>query len=982
MSNRPQIQLPCLLLDDRNEHRLPSGSGHLARLNVSVSEEQLRSMKICDFLLYAQKTQRLVCNTGDCPACRRLGQIIVKSAYLIRYPIENVTIKTYQDILDLKSNALDTVRFMESHSPIAEYTLKDQSTVVLECTFDGTPDPLLVPSTTLKRAGSPIAGSHKRPKLSMFLSPPPQHGIFFIPAKENSTQPVRLLPPSFKFPHYLSHEGAPLLDKSRFVPPAMQLIEFNSYLSLILPPGSGKTTYLSMLSTWADCKTSDSVNKTVFEKLQIKQELWNPVTDKPTGAEKGRREYLAMCFDFADMAGGADDEYSVAGRVQTYLRDTMVLFAEKYSNELGDIRDKLARISLTYPETPSLKMIHLILDAAAVRQKKILIIVDHWDFPILRSLPVLGSDEARSGIFIPRMMAFVQHIVEGNKKVSTQKLATLLISGNIPYVHFDSKPRFHNLAMTKRMDGAFGVAAQELQGIYNILRACTAQPELELSQEHFDLGFFTPLAPKPSSSGASFLPQGFFNFCTVLGYLDYKFELGGAHVANQSNSYLPVIARRCPRLLEYSSLRCGRQVTITPFEEISVKSLFSESFWRHDRNLWKLLYYLGGLKATPSEQGPDMVWNLSIPSKAARRLLFGHLRKVPTSWVEESRRERVLRALLECCPGPFTDTLTTFMSYTPLLGFDKMTEAVFQAIVDTYMYEADGTQDSDDTYIDKYFTQLGIITTGRKTQASSSESPAFGQKPGGSSKAAGKQPGGSSKAAGKQPERGPYMASRKPPAASFEVAGASSSKKAQSEYGYADSFLCNLRVHPRRVLVIELKYVSLWAILRAKYKSERDCNNALLNTKDDPTKFRRSCLAEILRIEKMSLQDLRALDFFYWKKNDSGGPALGVSTTVGDREKDGISQLRSYLDAVILGKLTPVEKARIFWSGVSDPKEADEVIGLVVTGVGRRVITTQVEPTVDIFQPQEELPSGVKGYRFKGKKGWVGTFERLVENYQ
>ncbi|KAJ7225373.1 hypothetical protein GGX14DRAFT_556176 [Mycena pura] len=852
--------------------------------------------------------------------------------------LENVAIKTYQDILDLKSKALGVVRFMESHSPITEYiqSTVDQSTatVVLECTFDEPPSPPPpVPSGALKRAGSPIAGSNKRPKL--FLTPPPssQQGIFFIQAKENTAQPVRLLPLSFKFPQYLSYEGTPFVDKSRFVLPAMQLFENYSYWSLILLPGSGKTTYLSMLSTWADCMTSDTVNKTAFEKLQIQHALWDPIGEKATGAEKGRREYLVMSFDFADMAGGADDEYSVAGRIQTYLRDTMALFAKKYSKELGHIRLE-PYISLIYPETPSLNMIQLILQAAAGRQKKILIILDHWDLSILLSLPVLGSDEAHSGNFISGLKAFVKRIVQSNEDV---KVATLLISGNIPYVHVDSKPRFYNLALHKLMDGAFGVAAQELQGIYNILRVCTAQPELELSQEHFDLGFFTPLAPKPSTG---FLPQGFFNFCVVLGYLNYKFDLGGAHnQSNSYNSYLPVIARRCPRLLEYSSLRFGRQVMITPFAELSLVS-----FWRHDRELWKLLYYLGGLKATPSGQGPDMVWNLGITSKVARKLvryfpefpvrtlkwaqLLQDLPKVPTSWVKDSRHERVLRALLEGCPGQFTDTLATFMSYTPLLGFDKMTEAVFQAIMDTYMYAADGTQDdTHSSYLAKYFSQVGIIT-GKRTQVLSSESLAFEQKL-----------GGSSKAAGKQPERGSYTTSRKPPAASSEAS--SSMKAAQSEYGYADGFLCHLRVHPRRVVIIELKYVSLWAIFRAK-----------------------------------------ALKFFYREKNDSNGPATGITISVGKHEEDGIEQLGSYLDAVMLGKLTPVEKVRISLSNVSDPKEADEVIGFVVTGVGRRVFATQVEPTVDIFQLQEELPQGVKGYQFKGKGGWVATFERLPDNYK
>src|ERR1700761_5495284 len=130
----------------------------------------------------------------------------------------------------------------------------------------------------------------------------------------------------------------------------------------------------------------------------------------------------------------------------------------------------------------------------------------------------------------------------------------------------------------------------------------------------------------------------------------------------------------------------------------------------------------------------------------------------------ESSLEVVLRALLERNCYPLERALSSILSRTPLLGFERMSEAVFQAILDTYV-AADPRRPHETTpkYLNHYFSQLGVQITTRPGQTYNAGDL-------------------------RQSGLGPY--------------------------GYMDAFLCGLlSLHPKRAVAIELKYISLWSLI-------------------------------------------------------------------------------------------------------------------------------------------------------------------------
>ncbi|KAJ7212914.1 hypothetical protein GGX14DRAFT_445576 [Mycena pura] len=248
MSDTPPpglIRLSCLLLDDRNLHLSSS------ELNVDLPAAEIKEMQVSKFLLKAQEAHPI------CDFCFDSLPIMVKSAYVLYYSIDFARpLFLTGTILTLQDTVPGNLKFMTSDFPLSQFIGDDginapKLTIILECTFD-TKRP--VP----KRDRSPGVSedaNNKRPRITLSQLAEHHPELLLLPDNENAVTPINLLPRSFSFSSYPSHAGVFLVDKSRFIVPAVKALMTHRFCTLALPPGSGKTVFVSMLHAWLDHDT-------------------------------------------------------------------------------------------------------------------------------------------------------------------------------------------------------------------------------------------------------------------------------------------------------------------------------------------------------------------------------------------------------------------------------------------------------------------------------------------------------------------------------------------------------------------------------------------------------------------------------------------------------------------------------------------------------------------------------------------------------
>jgi hypothetical protein len=169
--------------------------------------------------------------------------------------------------------------------------------------------------------------------------------------------------------------------------------------------------------------------------------------------------------------------------------------------------------------------------------------------------------------------------------------------------------------------------------------------------------------------------------------------------------------------------------------------------------------------------------------------------------------------------------------------------------------------------------------------------------------------------------------------------------------------------------------MSIHGVYRALYQSETECHAAVYGSDGEGPKFRRKCLQKIEELEKLSIEELGQLKYWYWDSDAREGKYVLIETIFNNAK----IQLRSYLNAIVCGKaddgtkgITRAEK-RIEVTTPANPADVDEVIGFIVSAIGRRIITIAVEPDVQNTKYKYSAPAGGMGLR---------NYERRSKDYE
>ncbi|KAJ7739023.1 hypothetical protein DFH07DRAFT_79199 [Mycena maculata] len=186
------------------------------------------------------------------------------------------------------------------------------------------------------------------------------------------------------------------------------------------------------------------------------------------------------------------------------------------------------------------------------------------------------------------------------------------------------------------------------------------------------------------------------------------------------------------------------------------------------------------------------------------------------------------------------------------------------------------------------------------------------------------------------------------------------SQAGQGRYGYLDIFMCGFR----RVVAIELKYISLCSLFRAAMME----TNGSIDTEFD----RETSLLKIEEIAKLPIEKLGLLKYHYYDRKAK----TPVTRRINELFKEGVIQLKSYMNAIADGEATNDAKKGITRAErrvqvAKTAKDADEIIGFVVCGIGRRIITIPVEPDVQNTK-----------YQYRAQPGWQKSWERHSASYR
>ncbi|KAJ6473566.1 hypothetical protein C8R47DRAFT_715012 [Mycena vitilis] len=168
-------------------------------------------------------------------------------------------------------------------------------------------------------------------------------------------------------------------------------------------------------------------------------------------------------------------------------------------------------------------------------------------------------------------------------------------------------------------------------------------------------------------------------------------------------------------------------------------------------------------------------------------------------------------------------------------------------------------------------------------------------------------------------------------------------KPGEGRFGYADFFLCALSwLRRNRVVVGELKYMSLYGFLRAEYPDAKTFVAAMFE--DPKTSFMDHCKKKGKHLRRLPLAELRKQNYYCFRTLPNGervGTKMATSTFLDEAEK----QTQFYVDTVacgIAGRFEGVTQAEIN-TRLEVTAGSDEVLGVVFCGVGPRMVTTMLK---------------------------------------
>ncbi|KAJ7649996.1 hypothetical protein FB45DRAFT_886535 [Roridomyces roridus] len=395
-----------------------------------------------------------------------------------------------------------------------------------------------------------------------------------------------------------------------------------------------------------------------------------------------------------------------------------------------------------------------------------------------------------------------------------------------------------------------------------------------------------------------------YNFTLVLHHLSVDLGLENEHKKPPKSSLLRSISKSFARLLDYSNLRHDQAVQVPPFSTFNTTSLNKTI----ELPLWQLLYYLGALQIAKKvgRRALDQMWVLVISSDFVKGELFSACQAIlPGSGCPH---DMIIRALTERNPWPLIHAITTNLLYNKTLAeLHKMGEVTFQSTFDGFFNHAKETN---------YFTQLALLRTVRTLNDSGLDIPSN-----------------------------------------------------ERSNGFADIFLSAfLRLHPGRVLIIELKMVSVWQLLKAQATKVK---GGKVPDGPDDKGFREKCLGMINKVDNMTFQELCELEYCYMDRHQK---TMSQPKSIRRLLQESTGQLRSYLNALVEGPSDGTSEGirprvsggewRVRAVEVRPNEQPDEVIGLIICCIGRRLVPVAVEPTTQNTK-----------YRYGQYQGWEQKWE-------
>ncbi|KAJ7354705.1 hypothetical protein DFH08DRAFT_50169 [Mycena albidolilacea] len=914
MASKEKVVVNIYFFDEA--HQMKSGP----HVTLTIDATMLRGMQVSYLLRTVQKQHRLDCRLGHCDRC--VGAIFAKSGWLVD-KIPETSWSPSSETFKLEHDPVNGIELLEPDRRIFNYTTIQsmEKAVILLCEtafdqtegwFDRLPSPQ-VEKRPLESSGEPD-NTEKKTRMDFVQDPPGP--VRIIPFEDGATVQINLPPKFFAFSSCIEMPGTAFVDKTLSILHLHALLRHYSHCVVSLPPKTGKTTILSMLVAWLDCHLRpepDIYHLFKFSKIQFWMDevtrLGRRQPDQPKPVQPGI--YKCLIFDLrgVEFPTSNPDADTVERSIDTYLFATIRDFLAKYRLDKFPSDEKLS---------PLVKKVATFLKK--IGTKDLFIGVDHWDVPILRSLPY--GDVLLTRRIIDHISQFV-FALTAPQELEKPKL---LVFGNLGLYSSERT----NLSLLKdvsshpTLDGFFGIIPEELVVLFSRFSDNRRQTlDMEGGLVH-KLGY---CAAPPCHLGNNVYhqPPSVYNFDLTLNHIATTLNLESAqHRTLADSAWLKSISLCCRHLLQYSSLRRGRGIDIS---QLGLPDLNTHT--TNESQLWQLLLRLGAL-AVRRKRNPDLTWTLELSSSFAANQLFSQCH--PFSNPRESTRDIQLRALLERNPRPIMDAISRLLLYhVHPLDLYNMGEAVFQAIWNTFMavdYKLvdDGPCDleEDSQYMDNYFAQLCLFTNSEAT--------------------------------------------RDDPLAHDILF-----KAGHQRFGFLDIFLCQLRnVRPGRVVAIELKYFSLRGLFRAECNTEEECRDRVYGTGETST-FGTQCQTKVDELAALSEEEIRKKRYHFRQSQGPGMQSIDRTMTIGEIVDAGVEQLQSYMNAIVNGKafdgadgsklegihLKRETRINVEKAPKTPVNQADELIGYLVYGVGRRAFWVAVEP-----KPQNT------NYRYKVRPYW------------
>ncbi|KAJ7163743.1 hypothetical protein C8R46DRAFT_1352583 [Mycena filopes] len=850
---------------------------------LGVPNSRLLTCTVAQFMHAVTLEHRKLCSENKCSLCP--GSILVKSAWLVHIRDPSVE----QPLPDkLEQDAAGGIRLMEAAKLLSEYinpNFPDGKTVIrvlLETTFEIKKDVMESPK---KRPlaevteDSPHSGEpeNKRPR----PPEPTPEGLCIIPP-HNPVAPINLPRPFFAFSSLSQQEGIVFVDRSLFIQALDVTLRQHLACVVTFPRSAGKTFIMAMLNAWYDSTISPELWEKLFLPLAI-----GPAIRKAQLTGKGlfwsARKHLCLAFNFADVHWDRADGSSVARAIESYCFAVLQQFVEKHHKELGFNTFERWEPSLTHRiekiENTLLKQFH----SNPAEQCTLFITIDHLDSPVIRLLATSGGSKSITTA-ITTMAAVITPLLAlaGSRRMRRSKMllnSTLFPFGGIPW------SRLRNISFLPDVKGTYGMSLEAVDTLFTVLSRnrpppAEGYPDLTLPRWREFLGEFTPPSAHPGDNP----PKDIYTFDLVLRSGATIFEIESEHRELSSSPLVVKIAETCQFMLMDSNLRRNQPLNLAPIHEIW--PYYLGKLWSREETLWAVLLWLGVLKVTDEgTHRPDRLWALATRSQTLAKEIFVHCPELPKDQPNESKREIQMRGLLERDPTHFADTMSERLAWKHHRDLYQMGEEALQATFDEYM-------GGDLKYKNHYFPQLGLLTNSKKQKEPRSAEGHLRDAPG------------------------------------------------EGRFGYPDFFFCRPALHGKRAMVGELKFLSLFGVLRAKYQTKEAFIHAMFE--DPQCSFRERCKREGKRLLRLPLKDLEQVRYSRFDSEKKSWENVSVKDVL----DAALKQVQWYVDAVTSGiadEGQPSEGVTRAETRVKVTKGSDEVFGVVFCGVGPRMITKLTE---------------------------------------